>query len=296
MSMLRVALVQVEARDDVEGNISRAAALAREAAVDADLVVLPEYVQYRGTDAGFRASARPVPGPTTDPFAALARERGCWILAGSHAEVSGDPARPYNTAVLFDRSGALVARYRKLHLFDVAVDDGPSDLESARVTPGDRAVIAAVDGAGLGLSICYDLRFPELYRALALAGAEVLAVPAVFTERTGRDHWEVLLRARAIENGAWVVAAGGCGRGGPGAIAAWGHSMIVDPWGRVVAEAGMEEGIVRADLDTAAVAAARRQIPALANRRPDALPPLREVEIITTRPPDRGHLASSEDF
>lgn len=279
MSMLRVALVQVEARDDVEDNISRAAALAREAAVDADLVVLPEYVQYRGTDAGFRASARPVPGPTTDPFAALARERGCWILAGSRAEVSGDPARPYNTAVLFDRSGALVARYRKLHLFDVAVDDGPSDLESARVTPGDRAVIAAVDGAGLGLSICYDLRFPELYRALALAGAEVLAVPAVFTERTGRDHWEVLLRARAIENGAWVVAAGGCGRGGPGAIAAWGHSMIVDPWGRVVAEAGMEEGIVRADLDTAAVAAARRQIPALANRRPDALPPLREVEI-----------------
>jgi predicted amidohydrolase len=278
MDTLRVALVQIEARDDVDDNIRRAAAMAREAAVDADLVVLPEYVQYRGTDAGFRASARPVPGPTTEPFAAIAREHGCWVLAGSHAEASGDPARPWNTAVLLDRSGVLAARYRKLHLFDVAVDDGPADLESARVTPGDRAVVAGLDGVGLGLSICYDLRFPELYRALALAGAEVLAVPAVFTERTGRDHWEVLLRARAIENGAWVVAAAGCGRGGAGAIPAWGHSMIVDPWGRVVAEAGAGEGIIRAELDLRLVAAARRQIPVLANRRPDALPPERGVE------------------
>ena len=280
MEMLRVALVQFEARDDVEANIARAAALAAEAAVGSDLVVLPEYVQYRGSVDGFRRSARSVPGPTTDVFAAIAREHGCWILAGSHAEASGDPARPYNTVVLFDRSGALVARYRKLHLFDVAVDDGPADTESARVTPGDRAVVASVDGVGLGLSICYDLRFPELYRALSLAGAGVLAVPAVFTERTGRDHWEVLLRARAIENGAYVVAAGGCGAGGPGAIAAWGHSMVVDPWGGVVASAGTEEGIVRAELDLTRVAAARRQIPALANRRPDALPPAREVEVL----------------
>ena len=278
MTRLRVALVQLEVRDDVSDNLARAAALAREAAVDADLVVLPEYVQYRGSDGGYRASARPVPGATTAPFEAIAREAGCWVLAGSHAEASGDPARPYNTAVLFDRAGRLAARYRKLHLFDIAVDDGPADLESARVSPGDRAVVAAVDGVALGLSICYDLRFPELYRALALAGAEVLAVPAVFTERTGRDHWEVLLRARAIENGAYVVAAAGCGAGGPGAIPAWGHSMVVDPWGRVIAAAGMDEAIVRAELDTDAVAAARRQIPALANRRPDALPPLRQVE------------------
>jgi deaminated glutathione amidase len=280
METMRVALVQFEARDDVEANIARAATLAREAAGDADLVVLPEYVQLRGTADGFRASARAVPGATTAPFKAIARELGCWILAGSHAEVSGNPARPYNTAVLFDRSGGLVARYRKLHLFDVSVDDGPSDRESERVTAGDRAVVVDVEGSGLGLSICYDLRFPELYRALSLAGAEVLAVPAVFTERTGRDHWEVLLRARAIENGAYVIAAAGCGAGGPGAIAAWGHSMVVDPWGRVVAQAGMDEAIVRVDLDLSLVAAARRQIPALANRRPDALPPVREVEVI----------------
>jgi predicted amidohydrolase len=279
MPTLRVALVQLEARDDVDDNLRRAAALADEAARDADLVILPEYVQYRGSADGYRASARPVPGPTTEPFAAIAAARGCWVLAGSHAEASDDPARPFNTAVLFDRSGALAARYRKLHLFDVAVDDGPADTESARVMPGDRAVVAAVDGAGVGLTICYDLRFPELYRALALAGASVLAVPAVFTERTGRDHWEVLLRARAIENGAWVVAAAGCGRGGPGAIPAWGHSMVVDPWGRVVASAGDGEAIVRADLDLDAAAAAKRQIPVLANRRPEALPPLREVDV-----------------
>lgn len=280
MGTLRVALVQFEARDDVEDNIARALAMARESAADADLVVLPEYVQFRGSDAGFRASARSIPGPTTDPFAAVAREHGCWVLAGSHAEASGDPGRPCNTAVLLNRRGEIAATYRKLHLFDVTVDDGPADRESARVTAGDRAVVADVDGAGLGLSICYDLRFPELYRALSLAGAAILAVPAVFTERTGRDHWEVLLRARAIENGAWVVAAGGCGRGGPGAIPAWGHSMVVDPWGRIVAEAGTDEAIVRAELDTDAVAAARRQIPALANRRPEALPPSRDVEVI----------------
>jgi predicted amidohydrolase len=280
MQTMRVALVQFEARDDVGANIARAAALAAEAAVGSDLVVLPEYVQFRGSADGFRASARALPGPTTAPFAAIAREHGCWILAGSHAETSADPERPYNTAVLFDRSGGLVARYRKLHLFDVSVDHGPSDRESARVTPGDRAVVVDVEGTGLGLSICYDLRFPELYRALSLAGAGILAVPAVFTERTGRDHWEVLVRARAIENGAFVLAAGACGDGGPGAIPAWGHSMVVDPWGHVIAQTGMDERIVRAELDLSRVAAARRQIPALANRRADALPPVREVEVV----------------
>jgi predicted amidohydrolase len=270
----------MEARDSVADNLARACALAAEAAVDSDLVILPEYVQYRGSAAGFRASAAAVPGPTTDGLASVAAAHGCYVLAGSHAEASADSARPYNTAVLFDRSGGLVARYRKLHLFDVSVDDGPSDLESSRVTPGDQAVVASVDGFGLGMAICYDLRFPELFRSLALAGAEMLAVPAVFTARTGRDHWEPLLRARAIENGAFVLAAGACGAGGPGAIPAWGHSMVVDPWGRVIAQAGDSEAIVRAELDLDLVSAARRQIPALANRRPDALPPVRDVERI----------------
>jgi deaminated glutathione amidase len=280
MSRIQVALVQFEARDDVTANLAHAAALARDAAAGADLVVLPEYVQFRGPAEGYRASAAPIPGPTTAPFETVARETGTWLLAGTHAEASGDPARPYNTAVLLAPDGSLAATYRKIHLFDIAVADGPSDTESARVTPGGEAVIAEAAGALLGLTICYDLRFPELHRALALAGAEVLAVPAVFTARTGRDHWEPLLRARAIENGAWVVAAAGCGAGGPGAIAAWGHSMVVDPWGRVVAAAGDDEAIIRAEIDLDLVARTRTQIPVLANRRPDALPPGRPVRVV----------------
>ena len=204
---LPVALVQLDAADDVAANIATAVALADEAAAGgARLVALPEYLQYRGSDDGFRASARPIPGPHTDPFAEVARRRDAWILVGSTAETSADPDRPYNTSTLIAPDGSIAAIYRKIHLFDVAVDNGPSDTESARVTPGDRVVTADVDGVAVGLTICYDLRFPELYRALALAGAQVLTVPANFTERTGRDHWEVLLRARAIENGAYVLA------------------------------------------------------------------------------------------
>ena len=277
MEPFRVALVQLEAGADVTANLARAASLGeRAAATGARLVVFPEYLQYRGTDDGYRASAGPVPGPLTAPFADIARRHGCHVLAGSVAETSGDPARPYNTSALLGPGGDVVARYRKLHLFDVAVDAGPSDLESARVTPGDEAVVADVDGVRLGMSICYDLRFPELYRALALAGAQLLAVPAVFTERTGRDHWEVLLRARAIENGAFVLAAGQFGRSG-GTIPAFGRSMVVDPWGTVIAQAPDGEAIVIADLDLERVASVRRQIPALANGRPDALPPERAV-------------------
>src|SRR5512143_310101 len=231
---LSVALVQLAATDDVAANIERAVALTDTAAAGgARLVALPEYLQYRGPDEGFRASARPIPGPHTSPFAEVARRREAWILAGSTAEVSGDPSRPFNSSALIAPDGSVAAVYRKLHLFDVAVDDGPSDTESPRVTAGDRLVTAEVDGVRVGLTICYDLRFPELYRALALAGAQVLAVPSNFTERTGRDHWEVLLRARAIENGSWVIAPAQVG--GPPGQPAFGRSMVVDPWGIVVA-------------------------------------------------------------
>jgi len=266
---LSVALVQLDATGDVDANIDRATAMADSAAADgARLVVLPEYLHYRGGDDGFRASARPIPGPFTDAFADVARRRDAWILAGSLAEAGGDAARPCNTSVLIAPDGSIAATYRKIHLFDVAVDDGPVDTESARVTPGDRPVLADVDGVKVGLSVCYDLRFPELYRTLALAGAEVLAVPSNFTERTGRDHWEVLLRARAIENGSWVLAPGQSG--GPPGQPAYGHSMVIDPWGTVVAQASDGVGIVRADVETDRVAAVRRQIPSLANRRPEA--------------------------
>ena len=266
---LPVALVQLDATGDVEANIDRATALAAEAAAGgARLVVLPEYLHYRGDDDGFRASARPIPGPFTEAFAEVARRHDAWILAGSVAETSDDPGCPYNTSVLLDPNGSIAATYRKIHLFDVSVDDGPVDTESARVSPGDTPVVADVDGIRLGLSVCYDLRFPELYRTLALAGAEVLAVPSNFTERTGRDHWEVLLRARAIENGAWVLAPGQSG--GPPGQPAFGRSMVIDPWGTVVAQASDGVGIIRADVETDRVAAVRRQIPSLANRRPEA--------------------------
>jgi predicted amidohydrolase len=266
---LTVALIQTDAGQDPEANVTRAAGLAEvAAAAGARLVALPEYLQYRGPDDGFRASARPIPGPFTDAFADVAKRHGCWILAGSLAEASGDAARPHNTSVLVGPDGSIRARYRKVHLFDVAVDDGPVDLESARVAPGGEPVLADVEGVRLGLTICYDLRFPELYRTLALAGAEVLAVPSNFTERTGRDHWEVLLRARAIENGAWVIAPSQIG--GPPGRPAFGRSMVIDPWGIVVAQAPDREAIVHAVIDTDRVAAVRRQIPVLANRRPAA--------------------------
>jgi len=278
VTAFRVALVQLQAGDDVAANLERAAALGEQAAASgARLVAFPEWVHFRGPDDGFRSSAEPIPGPSSAPFQQLARGHGCWVLAGTLAEASGDSRRPYNTSALVAPDGQIQAIYRKLHLFDIAVDAGPADTESARATAGDAAVVADVEGVALGLSICYDLRFPELYRALALAGAQVLAVPSVFTERTGRDHWEVLLRARAIEAGAFVIAPAQFGRGVPDGIPAFGRSMVVDPWGTVIAQAPDGEGIVIADLDLDRVTAVRRQIPVLANLRPDALPPQRPV-------------------
>ena len=268
MSSLRVALVQLSADADVAANLERAAALV-ERAVEyrPQLIALPELFAYRGPAVGFRESAAELPGPTTEPFAELARSIGCWVLLGSVAERSGDPERPYNTSVLLDPAGAIRARYRKRHLFDVTIDGGPSDRESARTTPGDQIVVAALgeeaDGSGpearLGLSVCYDLRFPEHNRELVRGGATILAVPANFTEATGRDHWEVLLRARAVENGTFVIAPAQCGTGG--GIPAHGRSMAIDPWGVVIAQAPDGPGVVVADLDLERVARVRRQLP-----------------------------------
>jgi predicted amidohydrolase len=266
---LSVALVQLDARDDVVANIAAAVGLADDAAGGgARFVALPEYLHFRGSDQGFRDSARPIPGPHTEPFSEVARRHGAWILVGSTAEISPDPRRPFNASALIAPDGSVAAVYRKVHLFDVDVEAGPADTESARVTAGDRLVTADVDGAIVGLSICYDLRFPELYRALALAGAQILTVPSAFTARTGRDHWEVLLRARAIENAAYVLAPSQIG--GPPGQAAYGRSVVIDPWGTVVAQAPDVVGIIRAELDLERVASIRRQIPVLANGRPEA--------------------------
>ena len=276
MSRLRVALVKLAADQDVTANVERAVDLVKGAGERRPhLIALPESFLYRGPAAGFRESASELPGPMTEPFAELARSLDTWILLGSVAERSADPQRPYNTSVLLDPAGRICVSYRKRHLFDVSIDGGPSDRESARTTPGDETVVAVMEGVAqegmaqeadvrLGLSICFDLRFPELYREMALAGAVVMAVPANFTEATGRDHWEVLLRARAIENGAFVIAPAQCGIGG--GVPTHGRSMVVDPWGVVIAQAPDGPGVVVADLRMERVAEVRRQLPSQPER------------------------------
>jgi predicted amidohydrolase len=266
MSHLRVALIQLAADQDVAANLERAVALVRRAGDShPQLIALPEMFQYRGPGAGLRESATELPGAVTERFAELARALDTWILLGSLAERSTDQQRPYNTSVLLDPAGQISATYRKRHLFDVSIDGGPSDHESARTTPGDRSVVAVMQGVAeeadvrIGLTVCFDLRFPELYREIVAEGAVILAVPANFTEATGRDHWEVLLRARAIENGAFVIAPAQCGVGG--GVPAHGRSMVVDPWGVVIAQAPDGPGVVVADLEMDQVAQVRRQLP-----------------------------------
>ena len=200
---------------------------------------------------------------------AAAARHGIWVQLGSLALRDGD--RLMNRAFLIDAAGELRARYDKLHLFDVDLPGGESWRESAAYRAGEAAVVADSPVGALGLSICYDLRFPDLYRALSEAGAEVLAVPAAFTRPTGAAHWEVLLRARAIEAGAWVIAAAQTGRHEDGR-ATWGHSLVIDPWGEVVLDMGETPGVGFAEIDPARLADVRARIPALAHRRP--IPPV----------------------
>jgi predicted amidohydrolase len=267
---LRVALVQINSRADKEVNYRKAEELIDEAAArGAQFVVLPEYVNYLGPKEGHAAVAEPIPGPTTERFGARARQHGIWLLGGSIHELSDEQGKYYNTAVLYAPTGEIAATYRKIHLFDIDLTGNVTANESASIVPGEEIVVAEVDGHKVGLSICYDLRFPELYRLMALEGAEILLVPAAFTMFTGKDHWHVLLRARAIENQTYVLAAGQIGAHEPNATC-YGHSIVIDPWGTVIAEASDREGIVLADLDFDYLRKIRTQLPSLANRRPAA--------------------------
>jgi len=266
---MRVAVLQTNSRHDKAENIRVALELVeRAAAAGADLAVLPECVDYMGPKEGGLAAAEPIPGPTSEAFAAKARELGIWLLSGSMREVSEDPSHTYNTSLLFNRQGECVAKYRKIHLFDVELTGNVSAQESATVSPGDEIVTAEIEGHTVGMTICYDLRFPELYRALTLRGAEILFVPAAFTLFTGKDHWEILLRARAIENQCFVVAANQTGKYEPDG-ANYGRSMIIDPWGTVLATAPDGVGMAIADLDFAQLKRIREQLPSVANRRPE---------------------------
>ncbi len=230
--------------------------------------MLPEKWTVLGTEDQLRAGAEPLEGPTLSWASAIARELGIDLLAGSFVERTAG-GRHHNTSLHVGPDGELQGVYRKLHLFDVEVA-GTVYRESDLEDPGEEIVVSkTASGAGLGMSVCYDLRFPELYRILALRGAQVLAVPSAFTLTTTRDHWEVLLRARAIEDQAFVIAANQIGVSGAGG-ASGGRSLIVDPWGVVLAQAPDAETVILADLDLAKVEEVRERLPSLANRRPDA--------------------------
>jgi len=256
--------------DDVERNLALAERLLTEAAEGgAELATLPEYLEFMGP-VGRRADvASPIPGPVTDRLGAVARECSVWVLAGGVLETNGD-GRVYDTSALLDSFGEVVATYRKIHLFDVELPDQPPIRESDSITPGDEMVTYRLGEVRLGLSICYDVRFPELYRGLMAQGAQVLCVPAQFQHTTGRDHWHTLLRARAIENQCFVVAPAQWGLFGDPAEKrrSYGHSLVLDPWGRMLVEAPEEgDGVWFADLDLDAQRALRRSFPVLQHRR-----------------------------
>jgi predicted amidohydrolase len=266
---MRVAAVQLTSTADKDRNRHAAATHVRAAAAQgAALAVLPEMFNVLGDPAVLRHGAEPIDGPTIRWAQDLARELRLWLVAGSIIERVADQDRLHNTSCLIDPDGRLRAVYRKVHLFDADVP-GAAMRESDTIAPGTEVVAADAAGVRLGLSVCYDLRFPELFRLLALDGCRVVALASAFTERTGRDHWEVLVRARAIENQAFVVAANQVGETSP-RLRWYGRSMIVDPWGVVLAQAPDRPTHILADLDLAAQDAVRAQLPCLANRRPEA--------------------------
>jgi deaminated glutathione amidase len=256
--------------DDVPTNLAAAQALLEEAAGEgADIAVLPEFFPYLGPESRIAEVAETLPGGTASAMlSTVARDRRMWILGGSIHERDGD--RLYNTAPLFDRTGELVAAYRKIHLFDVDLEGQPPFRESATFTGGTELVTHPVEDLRIGLSICYDLRFPELFRGLMALGAELFVVPAQFQHQTGIAHWEMLLRARAIENQCFVAASAQWGEfGSPEEHRrSYGHSMIVGPWGDVLVQAPKEgSGVWVADLDMAELRRVRKVLPALEHRR-----------------------------
>lgn len=266
--VFRVACVQNCAGRDVAANTQRLLALTADAAADgAQLVLLPEMASFIEPDDA-QVWQRAAAEDEDIALAALrqqAQRSACWLLIGSLL-IRGSAGKVRNRSYLIDNQGRIVARYDKLHLFDIALERGENYRESATVEAGDQAVLAQTPWGAVGLSICYDLRFAALYRALAQAGARFLAIPAAFTETTGRAHWETLVRARAIETGSFVFAPNQCGEHAEGRRT-WGHSLIVSPWGELLASADHEEGFICADIQPQEVDRARRMIPALQHDR-----------------------------
>jgi predicted amidohydrolase len=264
------AAVQMTSTGDVEANWAQARELVERAVgYGAAWVGTPENTTFLGPHAEKVRCAEPLDGPTPARFAELAARLGVHLLLGSFNERSAEPGRCHNTSVLFGPDGAVLAVYRKIHLFDVEVPGGVIFRESETVVAGGEVTVAATPLGRVGLSICYDLRFGELYRRLAAEGAEVVAVPSAFTLATGKDHWYPLLRTRALENGCWVIAPAQVGRHGDGGLKeSYGHAAIVDPWGQVVASAAAEgPGLALAEIDLDRVDRVRRAIPVAEHRR-----------------------------
>jgi predicted amidohydrolase len=270
MTTVTVAAVQLSSGTDVTRNVHDVTELVNVAADrGATYIQVPEYFNYLGPAKGFAGAAETIPGPTTTRMAAIALSRGVTLHLGSLLETSPTPGKFFNTSVVIGPAGEIVATYRKVHLFDVDVPDAIVQRESDVIAPGDELVVLRLADVRLGLSICFDVRFPEMFRALAASGADVFAIPAAFNAVTGRAHWEILIRSRAIENHAFVIAAAQVGTTKEG-IATYGHSLIVDPWGEVLAESTSEgPEVITATLNLDEAARRRRQIAVMDFRRPD---------------------------
>jgi predicted amidohydrolase len=270
---VRVACLQLNSGSDYAANLAALDRSMREAAAGgAQFIFSPEYVlMMDGSGRVMREKALDAAGePAVSTLAALSRELGVWHLAGS-LTLKSDDGRMFNRSVLFSDRGEAVAAYDKIHMFDATLPSGTVIRESSAYRPGERAVIAETPWGRLGMTVCYDLRFPHLYRALAQRGALMLAIPSSFQRETGKAHWHTLLRARAIENASFVIAAALCGDH-PGKRMTYGHSLVVDPWGEVLADGGESPGVIFADLDLSRVEAVRAMLPSLAHDRPYAPP------------------------
>jgi len=266
-SAVHVAVVQLCSGDDRSVNLTAASEAVREAAGrGAQVVCLPEMWPFIGSDAAKVAGAEDLSGPSVSAMQELANELGLWLFAGSFAELSELQGRVYNCSPVIAPTGRVVAVYRKIHLFDIDIAGGPSFLESNTVSPGTQAVVVDCPLGRVGLTVCYDLRFPQLFEGLRRAGAEVFMVPAAFTAHTGRSHWELLLRARAVEQQCWVVASDQGGHHNP-KRESYGNSMIVDPWGEVVARLGSEPNVAIARVDRERTVRVRRELPCFSHRR-----------------------------
>ncbi|MBI2377454.1 MAG: carbon-nitrogen hydrolase family protein [Deltaproteobacteria bacterium] len=279
MQTFNAAVVQLTTTRDVEASLASAEDLvARAARAGAQLVALPENVSYMGTEAEKQTLAETPEGPTFKRLGALAARHHLWLVGGTVPERGAEGPRAYNTLTVFSPNGTLAATYRKIHLFDIALGEGATHKESASVIPGDAPVLVKTPLGTLGLSVCYDVRFAELYRSLRRAGAEILTVPAAFTVPTGRDHWEVLLRARAIENQCYVLAPAQFGAN-TDTRRTFGRAQIIDPWGTALAVCPDRPSFAIAELDLGHVHELRAKMPCLEHERPQLYGRVRRIEV-----------------